>query len=238
MSNQVGTLNPMDSTFADSTMPVQSDKVTMVVALVPDGPTGDSLSGPIISPGSSVSEAIPLILPRRVGDSEPFPVKLHTMLQDATDDEESSNILTWTQEGNEFTILKPKEFAANVLPRYFRSEKFTSFQRQLNAYGFRRCDLYGDHDSMHTYRHEIFARDSPELLSTITRRRPRVPMGFPPLPVIFIRNRTTSLHDAVLDEAAETALGNEGDASSAVFQSSMQSMWDHWNTNTEATLSA
>jgi hypothetical protein len=231
----------METPFADSTMPVQSDKVTVVVALVPDGPTGDSLSGPIISPGSSVSEAIPLILPRRVGYSEPFPVKLHTMLQDAIDDEESSHILTWTQEGNEFTILKPKEFAANVLPSYFRSEKFTSFQRQLNAYGFRRCDLYGGHDSAHTYRHDVFTRDSPELLSTINRRRPRasmsyplleikrgaeLPMSFPPLPVIF--------SEATLEIEGDASCGN----ASAAFQSSMQSMWHHWNTNTEATFSA
>jgi hypothetical protein len=58
------------------------------------------------------------------------------------------------------------------------------------------------------------------------KRGAELPMSFPTLPVIF----------------SEAALEIEGDAScgnaSAAFQSSMQSMWHHWNTNTEATFSA
>jgi len=70
------------------------------------------------------------------GVSTPFPEKLMDML-----DKESlmhPEIVTWCSHGRAFIMHKPKIFAAEIMGVYFKQSKLTSFQRQLNLYGFRR----------------------------------------------------------------------------------------------------
>lgn len=70
------------------------------------------------------------------GVSQPFPEKLMEML-----DEESilhPDIVSWLPHGRAFLVRKPKVFTSEIMPKYFRQSKLTSFQRQLNLYSFRR----------------------------------------------------------------------------------------------------
>lgn len=74
---------------------------------------------------------------RRGGVSVPFPVKLHEVL-DQVEADGFAHIISWQGHGRCFMIHKPKEFVDYIMPRYFRQSKLTSFQRQLNLYGFNR----------------------------------------------------------------------------------------------------
>lgn len=115
--------------------------------------------------------------PRQGGITVTFPMKLHTMLTEISGSCSSSNaeavVIGWNPEGDAFVIANPKTFTQTLLPRYFRTNKFSSFQRQLNAYGFVRGNLYAGQEDMHIYYHDIFHRDHFDRIKTIKRRGSR-----------------------------------------------------------------
>jgi hypothetical protein len=48
------------------------------------------------------------------------------------------DIISWMPHGRAFIVKKPKLFAVDVLPRFFKQTKYLSFTRQLNLWGFKR----------------------------------------------------------------------------------------------------
>jgi hypothetical protein len=66
-----------------------------------------------------------------------FPSKLHYMLDHGLEENEKS-IVTWQPHGRAFLVLDQARFVAELLPNWFRQNKYQSFQRQLNSYGFQR----------------------------------------------------------------------------------------------------
>ena len=63
-------------------------------------------------------------------------------------------------------VHKPKEFVAEIMQTYFHQSKLTSFQRQLNLYGFTRITRGPDRGG---YYHEFFMRRMLFLCKTMVR---------------------------------------------------------------------
>ena len=61
----------------------------------------------------------------------PFLLKTYDLLED---EEHSSRIVSWNEEGSGFVVWSPDEFSEQILPRYFKHNNFSSFIRQLNTY--------------------------------------------------------------------------------------------------------
>lgn len=70
--------------------------------------------------------------------------------------------------GRAFAVRKPKEFVESVMPIHFRQTKLTSFQRQLNLYGFSRITKGKDAGS---YYHELFLKGKPFLCKGMVRTK-------------------------------------------------------------------
>ncbi|KAL3816940.1 hypothetical protein ACHAXA_009800 [Cyclostephanos tholiformis] len=96
-----------------------------------------------------------------------FPERLHTMLSEV-EDSGLTDIISWQPHGRCFVLHKPKKFAADVMPLYFRQSKITSFQRQLNLYGFKRITKGPDRGG---YYHELFLRHKAFLCGMMPRFR-------------------------------------------------------------------
>lgn len=88
---------------------------------------------------------------RRGGVAVAFPLKLHAVL-DQVEADGLANVISWMPHGRCFVVHKPKEFVDHVMPKYFRQTKLTSFQRQLNLYGFSRLTRGPDAGG---YYHEV-----------------------------------------------------------------------------------
>ena len=104
---------------------------------------------------------------RRGGVATSFPLKLHSLL-DQIEQDGLAHVISWQPHGRAFVVHKPKEFVNHVMPKYFRQTKITSFQRQLNLYGF--CRLTKGRDNRGYY-HELFLRGKPFLCKKMIRTK-------------------------------------------------------------------
>lgn len=90
-----------------------------------------------------------------------FPQKLFALLE-----YESDGMIQWAPNGLCFRLTDQDRFASEVVPKYFKQTKLTSFQRQLNLYGFRRLAKGEDQGC---YFHPRFQRGRRDLLNEIKR---------------------------------------------------------------------
>jgi hypothetical protein len=104
---------------------------------------------------------------RRGGVSIAFPLKLHSVL-DQVEADGLAHVVSWQPHGRCFVVHKPKEFVDHVMPKYFRQTKLTSFQRQLNLYGFNRLTRGADAGG---YYHELFLRGKEHLCKRMGRTK-------------------------------------------------------------------
>ncbi|EEC51861.1 predicted protein [Phaeodactylum tricornutum CCAP 1055/1] len=107
------------------------------------------------------------------GVPQQFPRRLYEMLDSETKLIQSTpdhpKIIAWSDSGTAFRIFDAVEFAASVLPKYFRTRKFSSFQRNLNLYGFTKVRRGPDADF---YAHPSFLQDTPDGLLNLRKMSP------------------------------------------------------------------
>lgn len=103
----------------------------------------------------------------RGGVTTPFPIKLHEML-DQIEQDGFGDVISWQPHGRCFVVHKNKQFVDHVMPAYFKQSKFSSFQRQLNLYGFQRLTKGRDKGG---YYHEMFLQGKLFLAHSIFRMR-------------------------------------------------------------------
>lgn len=96
-----------------------------------------------------------------------FPEKLHSLMLDA-ETMGFTDIVSWQDSGKSFKIHKPQEFQNDIIPRYFKPIKYTSFQRQLSIYGFQRIRTGWNTGG---YEHPCFLRDDPSLCKNVKRHQ-------------------------------------------------------------------
>eukprot|EP01116_Phalansterium_solitarium_P021873 TRINITY_DN7002_c0_g1_i2.p1 TRINITY_DN7002_c0_g1~~TRINITY_DN7002_c0_g1_i2.p1 ORF type:complete len:525 (+),score=28.10 TRINITY_DN7002_c0_g1_i2:109-1575(+) len=97
-------------------------------------------------------------------NGSPFVVKTFQLLHDAG----NADCAHWNTPGDSFIVSNTHLFSTR-LPKYFKHCNFSSFVRQLNTYGFRKLG-----SSEWEFRHDLFRRDAPHLLSEIRHRgRPK-----------------------------------------------------------------
>mmetsp|Transcript_416 Transcript_416/g.788 ORF Transcript_416/g.788 Transcript_416/m.788 type:complete len:472 (+) Transcript_416:69-1484(+) len=86
-------------------------------------------------------------------------------------------ICSWTDDGEMFVVKHPELFASDIIPQYFDHNKFSSFARQLNFYGFRKIQTkpirnedFDKSTAKHvTFYNEKFKRGRYDLLKEIQR---------------------------------------------------------------------
>jgi len=102
------------------------------------------------------------------GVPQQFPRRLYNMLEAESQLQPSDNqcLIAWSSTGKAFRIEDVNLFSTLVLPKYFRTSKFSSFQRNLNLYGFNKVRRGPDADM---YAHPSFLRGRPEFLSELKK---------------------------------------------------------------------
>ncbi len=95
-------------------------------------------------------------------DSLPgFIVKLYEMFHS----KQYSKYCGWSDDGGTIVIYNQNEFTSSVIPKFLKTNKFPSFQRQLNMYQFSR--VQGNYEA--EFKHPYFLKGRRDLLHQISR---------------------------------------------------------------------
>ncbi|CAD8083022.1 unnamed protein product [Paramecium sonneborni] len=97
------------------------------------------------------------------------------LLYKILENQEYENIIRWNDLGDKFIILDKPIFISKILPKYFRHQKFSSFVRQLNLYGFQRICGEGNNSC---YFNTQFTRQNPNLQMKKKQRQLYSHQGF------------------------------------------------------------
>jgi len=111
-------------------------------------------------------------LSQKLKDVPVFLIKTYEMITCCDD-----QLASWSDDGESFRVKKPDEFSKVVIPQYFEHNKFSSFARQLNFYGFKKMQTkpirnadFDKNTSKHvTFHNALFKRGRPDLMKQIHR---------------------------------------------------------------------
>lgn len=102
-----------------------------------------------------------------------FPLIVHELLEDAAE-KKFEDVISWVREGdmNAFQIRDKKRLEKEVLPLYFKTARFKSFQRSLNLWGFR--NVYGRRGKLMV----LFCPSSSKEQERLIKRPWQIPSAF------------------------------------------------------------
>ena len=112
------------------------------------GPGGTTPGGPGVTGGGQLLR---------------FPWKLHHILRLAEQNCQS-DIISWLPGGNGFKVHNRDRFCAEIMPGYFASQKYRTFQRRLNAWGFESVEKGLSQGARY---HQFFVKGHPELCDSM-----------------------------------------------------------------------
>lgn len=92
---------------------------------------------------------------------------------------EDPRIIAWSHDGTAFQIIQPEELATQILPRYFKHNKVSSFQRQLNYFGFKKWTK--TQTNICTFSHPFFLQSDKDRMKLIKRKERATPMTLSPV---------------------------------------------------------
>ena len=95
-----------------------------------------------------------------VEEAKRFPELLRMIL----DEEQHYSVISWRNDGKSFAIHNQSVFENELIPFYFQTKRWKSFQKQLNVYGFKK--LLGNR---RVYYHQYFVEDQPSLMNLMKR---------------------------------------------------------------------
>jgi len=73
--------------------------------------------------------------------------------------------VAWLSDGKSFVVRNPDEFTRQVLPKFFKATKFSSFTRKLYRWGFRQVNRGIGPDDPIIFGNEYFLRDDAAAMS-------------------------------------------------------------------------
>lgn len=111
----------------------------------------------------AAAKGAPACAVARTMTTNPFFEKLCNMLVDV----KYQDVIAWDASGDSFTITDSKRMSREVLPRYYRHNNFSSFQRQLNYYGFRQ---HKRTKALHQFSNDLFTLSAPDKMTAIYRK--------------------------------------------------------------------
>ena len=120
-------------------------------------------------------------------------------------DTEDPSIICWCNAGVDFKVCDVSLFCEEVLPKYFKHKKMSSFIRQLNNFGFKRSFTNADKKAKEmVFEHPFFQKDNVEIQSLITKM-PRKQWNF-----ITVKSKSQQqLLPAVVKDEEEDAISQD-----------------------------
>jgi hypothetical protein len=101
-----------------------------------------------------------------IGQDRRFPFRLHQLLDSTEDKADKSRIVSWLPGGKSFRVHDKAAFAHIILPHFFGTSKYRSFQRNVNLWGFHTVPKGPEKGSCS---HPMFQKGLPDLCHTMER---------------------------------------------------------------------
>lgn len=94
-----------------------------------------------------------------------FPWKVHRLLEESERNGDD-DIISWLTDSKAFKVHNREEFSRRIMPDYFNSSKYKTFQRSLHLWGFE-SEFKGSDKG--AYFHKCFIRGQPDLCENMHR---------------------------------------------------------------------